>query len=352
MINSHSTAPSVTNTVSSMWLKNMTDDEIRSGIASQKDAIIQRHFPGTSVQGDAVRNLNEALQAAGADFTVGKRPIFTDLQVAADGGTVAREIVTHKATFNERTGDTLGVVGANYGVVQFSEAFAAIDILAARGDLQIKAVEKIDHGSRVRVTALLGETVLPSVNGAANTLGHFAVFEASHDMACSVTASVYTLRLECFNGMTSREVVQTHKVRHTSKASDRMAEYTRTLLGELIGDAEAEVELFTRLTQKRLTARDFADFATEWLGGDLEEEASNRKTSRRERDIEELLGYWAAGNEGAGQTAWGAYQSVTRYIEAKRERMEDSTKAAKRFGSNVSGAGQKKVAKALRLLTR
>jgi hypothetical protein len=330
----------------------MTDDEIRSRIVDEGEALIGRAFPGTHVK---VESLAEALDSANANFEVAKRPVFSAHEVMKLRENPNAEISpsgTHRETYRTDTLDALGMVGVDYGVVQTQESMAAVDILAKRGDVDIVNVETIDGGARVRLTALLGVSSFNSVDGEPNTLCNFAVFEATHDGSACTTAALYTLRLECFNGMTSRKLVKAHKLRHTSKVAERVEQATTDILTMLVGDVEAERLVFESLAQKRMGRVEFEEFATELLGGELEQEASESKKTRRQNAIDELTEYFEGGNQGAGATAWGAYNSVTRWIEAKREGIEDARKAARKFDSNIQGAGQEKVARALKLLTR
>jgi hypothetical protein len=301
----------------------MTDDEIRSRIVDEGEALIGRAFPGTHVK---VESLAEALDSANANFEVAKRPVFSAHEVMKLRENPNAEISpsgTHRETYRTDTLDALGMVGVDYGVVQTQESMA-----------------------------LLGVSSFNSVDGEPNTLCNFAVFEATHDGSACTTAALYTLRLECFNGMTSRKLVKAHKLRHTSKVAERVEQATTDILTMLVGDVEAERLVFESLAQKRMGRVEFEEFATELLGGELEEEASESKKTRRQNAIDELTEYFEGGNQGAGATAWGAYNSVTRWIEAKREGIEDARKAARKFDSNIQGAGQEKVARALKLLTR
>ncbi len=337
------------NSVRSTFLKGMTDDEIRTKCSQVSDEVMARMFPGSTVH---AANLAEALSEAGADFEVVKRPLLAVHGMVDDEGAPITAVATHVATTRTDTNQVLGIVGADtYGIVQTARAMESLDILARRGDVQIKKVELIGEGARVRVTALMGVTSFPSMDGSPNTLGHFAVFEATHDGSASTTASVFTLRMECFNGMTSKERVGTHKLRHTSKAGDRVEQLTQEILATLIGDVETERELFLSMVGKHMNRQGFQSFATELLGGLPDEDDSQTKRTRFANQLDELCGYFEGGNQGAGETAWGAYNSVTRWLESKREGIEDAAKAAQKFDSNVNGAGQRRLQRAVRLLT-
>lgn len=332
-----------------MMFCSLNDEEIRDKIAAEGQQYIDQAFPGMRV---SATTLQGALREADADFLVEKHPllIVNDVNGMKNQDAAITECTSHVATVRTDSMTQLGIVGKDYGVVQTLEGMTALDILANRGDVKIVNVENVDNGARVRVTAIIGVTTFLSADGAPNTLCNFAVFEACHDGSACFTAAVYTLRLECFNGMTSRKVVKVHKLRHTSKVSGRVAKVTQDILTLLIGDVAAETEVFKSLVNKRMSTPEFLEFTTEFLGGELTADTSDTKKTRRANIVEELTKYFVGGNQGAGPTAWGAYNSVTRWIEAKREGIDDTKKAATKFTSNLEGDGQDKIAKALKML--
>ena len=337
---------------SSSYLRGYTDDQIRAKIVEVGDALIQRAFPGFRVKAS---NLAEALRQTNADFHVAKmQTLFVcDEKRGLDNPDAEIKTVSNfVTTVRTDTMQQLGVVGSEYGVVQTAHAMQAVDILAKRGDVKIVNVETVDNGARVRVTVLLGTTTLQSAEGAPNTLCHFGVFEATHDGSACTTAALYTLRVQCFNGMTSRTLTKVHKLRHTSLAADRVDAMTEDILTELIGDIETEKIAFQRMIDTPMSSDQFSGFATELLGGELDPNAGEAKKTRRANAVAELTEYFEGGNQGAGPTAWGAYNSVTRWIEAKREGIADAKKAAGKFASQLNGANQSKISKALKLLTR
>lgn len=236
----HESGPAVQNSVpGSTYLAHLSDEQIRETIELNREALMQRCIPGSLIQGEAAESVAAALDFAGANFQVEKRvnlntsvPMVdgkipadmpeTDWTAQVDMGTV------HTARID--TGARLGNVGPDYGVIQYSQAFEVIDILNGRGDAEIVGVHSIDGGARVRITALLGVSTFESLGGAPNTLAHLAVFEASHTGETAITAELLTIRVECFNGMTSKATVAKRKIRHTRLAADRMEAFSTELL--------------------------------------------------------------------------------------------------------------------------
>ena len=346
------TAAPSTNSVESIYFRGMTDEQIREGVELKGESIIKRVFPGTEVEAET---LAQALEQSGADFQVGLRASgFAASEQGFDDpdSEIIEGLKKFAASVRLDTMTQIGAVGSTFGVVQTDDAMQAAAILIERGEAKPVSVEIVDGGAKVRLAVLLGVSKFDSIDGAPNTLGHFALFEATHDGSRSTSCCVFTLRIECLNGITSREICGVHKLSHRSKAADRAGDFAQEILSELIGDIEAETAIFTDLARRRMTREAFETFSHEWLGGDLADDASLRTKNRRDREREELLAYWEGGNQGAGETLWGAYQSATRFLEAQRERLEDATRAAKKFESNLEGDGQRKVSRALNLLRR
>jgi hypothetical protein len=329
----------------------MTDAQIEERIGRERNRFLRNAFPGTQIPDELSRDVPAALAHAGGAFGVYHGPLLVpaSLEGLADPEAPLVEVPFAVATCRDDTHAPIGITGRGYGIVQTAEATLPLEAMAAAGDLKIVSVEVRDGGGRITLTCLLGVSSFPSLKGAPNTIAHFAQFVISHNGRANVVA-VWSLRLECFNGMTSREVAQVHKLRHTSGAADRVEAFAETVLEELVGDVEAEAAIFHALAQEAMNSLQFKFFATELLGGPIPVEATPARKTRRENEVRELTEYFEGGCQGAGATAWGAYNSVTRWLEAQRERKTTAVAAAAKFESNTSGDGQRKIQRALRLL--
>ncbi len=342
------------NSVSSTWLAHMTDDEIRSGIEAQRERLIQcaSIFPGTDVKG--ARSLPEALTIGGADFNVIKRPIMavidSETAVAVPGAF---------ATLRDDSMTPLGkrVVGDGYKVIQNPTAFAAAEILIRDGAFHPCAVDV--RGARVSLAGFIGADAVQTLGGGADLIAHFATFSTAHDGTAHVEAALSTLRLACFNGMTSREHVASVKIRHTRNADEKIVEAAQAIF-KLRESAVRETLVFQKLARQPMSGADFASFANTLLDdvrGALDDErdgCTSRKRDKREREIDELLGLFARGQGNSGVSAWDGYNSVTEWLDHKLSRggVSDLQRRLKAFDSNDNGHGNKVKARALRLLTR
>ncbi len=342
------------NSIASTWLARLTDDEIRSGIEDQRERLVQcaNVFPGTDVKG--ARSLSEALAIGGADFNVIKRPIMavidSETAVAVPGAF---------ATLRDDSMTPLGkrVVGDGYKVIQNPQAFAAAEILIRDGQLSPCAVDV--RGARVSLAGFIGADSVQTLGGGADLIAHFATFSTAHDGTAHVEAALSTLRLVCFNGMTSREHVASVKIRHTRNADEKIVEAAQAIF-KLRESAVRETAQFQKLARTPMSGADFASFANTLLDsvrGALDDEkdgCTSRKRDKREREIDELLGLFGHGQGNHGVSAWDGYNSVTEWLDHKLARggVSDLQRRLKAFDSNDSGHGNKVKARALRLLTR
>jgi phage/plasmid-like protein (TIGR03299 family) len=340
------------NSVESSWLAHLTDDQIREGIEKDRSRFMQssQAFPGTDVKGCA--SVEEALVKADANFEVIKRPIMA---VISEDDAV--EVPGAFAMLREDTMTPLSkrCVTGTYEIVQTREAFAAADVLISQGDFEPASV--LVDGARIRMSGFIGADAVQRLDSdAPDVICHFATFSTAHDGSGGVEASLSSLRLACFNGMTSREMIAGIKVRHTRNAGERIAEAASTIF-ELREQAKAETATFQKLAEKKMTPKGFEAFANELLDGIkglLDEESSERKRAKREREINELVDLFSNGQGNSGSSRWDGYNSVTEWLDHKLERggISDEQRRLKAFTSNDSGYGNKLKARALNLLTR
>ena len=342
----------VENSVESRWLAHLTDDQIRDGIAEQRDRLMNsaRVFPGTDVKG--AESLADALKLGGADFEVIKRPVM----VVVDSET-AVEMPGAFACLRSDTSEPLGrrVVGAGYQIVQTAQAFAPAEVLIREGSFSPCSVQL--SGAKIRLNGFIGADAVHSLGAdSPDIIAHFASFSTAHDGTAQIEASLSSLRLACFNGMTSREHVHSVKIRHTRNVDERIAEAAAAIF-KLRESAVTEVLTFQRLAREPMSGPEFVGFARELLDatrGRLDAESSERKREKRQREIDELIALFGSGQGNHGVSAWDGYNSVTEWLDHKLARggVSDVQRRLKAFESNDSGHGNKVKARALRMLTR
>jgi len=342
----------------SVWLRNNDEATQRRLMEQvtpeQRERILNNLSVGANVQG--AESVADALRIGGADFSVDKYPTMAVLPAAEEGGEpTAIEIAGEAAvvaTWPNGKQFAFGSVGATYRCIQNEEAFAAAQILMDQGAFQPLSVELNHGGAHVHFQGLIGASTL-ALDAGPTTLAHLGRFETSHDGTRSTQAALYTVNLDCLNGMTSLQQSARVTVRHTARADKRMEQATAILLG-LQDAALAETELYRKLAARKMGKKAFATFAEELLAevrGALGDEAREHVKARREAEVQELMGYFNEPEMGShGQTGFDAYQAITRWLTPRRERYEDAAAHARALASNREGHASNVRHRAQRLL--
>lgn len=133
----------------------------------------------------------DALQIAGYDFQVGKRPALFQGRdgLLRDSGRFA--------TVRTDTEEALGIVGQRYEVVQYRQALDVADALVEGGQLAYRFAGSYNGGASVFLSALV-------VGGRVVVAGHdeslpYLTISASHDGTSGVVFSAHVQRIVCWN---------------------------------------------------------------------------------------------------------------------------------------------------------
>ncbi len=188
----------------------------------------------------------EALQIAGLDFEVVKRPNIHRL----DNG---EEVISKTSFFTSRTdnnailGDRLG---ADYEVVQNAGAFAFFDAIVGGDGILYETAGALGKGERIFITAKLPGYIRV---GNSDLVDKYLFLTTSHDGFGSITAAFTPVRIVCANTLSAamRNKTNTYKIRHTSGAQERLEE--ANLLMGMTNRLSAELEaIFNHWTRVRI----------------------------------------------------------------------------------------------------
>lgn len=109
---------------------------------------------------------SEAIQHAGLDYIVEKRPLFTydtaaHLGEGSDDNTIPQiEVPNFFATVRADTEQVLGVVGNDYEVIQNRDAFSFFDAIVGGGDgILYETAGALGNGEKVFITAKLRDHI-------------------------------------------------------------------------------------------------------------------------------------------------------------------------------------------------
>jgi phage/plasmid-like protein (TIGR03299 family) len=253
---------------------------------------------------EAPKTLEEAMVAAGLDWTVSTKKIYLD-----DGRDVP-------AMANVRDSDNsiLGVVGNNYKPLQNKNAFDFFNPFVESGMAQIETAGSLMKGKRVWVQAKI-KSDLDVVKGN-DVIERYILLSNSHDGTMAVRAGFTPQRVVCQNTLSMAHhngESQLIRIKHSQKVEENLEAIGKVM--NLANNAfEATLAQYKFLANKDINGKDLEKFIK--LVFKLEEEDSGKKLlsniiplfeKGRGNDMREIKG-----------TYWAAYNSVSEYLQYER----------------------------------
>ncbi len=334
----------------------MTTTE-KNGYAMGKNSPYRNHFPGKNVEG--AQSKDEALAMAGADFEVDSRPLWSTLDSDPTGmfeGKLDIGYPEHKGIYRTDSGASLGVTGIDYQIIQVSEAFEPVDDLIAQGHAVPLGVHVKGGGKSVRMFLRIGGCELDQLTESGGTerdvLGHFLDVRTGHTGFDAIEYALYTIRLRCKNGMTSRTKEAYFSVRHKKNARDRLQQANEAIK-QIHRAAQVEAQTFGAMAQAPMTTWNYKKFSEGLLNlsrGEINGDSTPQKRTRRENDLSTLMANFVSGLGNHGASKYDAYNSITQWLTPDRDSFVDPLKFEQKWESQSSGNANKLKGDALRLL--
>ncbi len=279
----------------------------------------------------------EAIEAAGLDYRVVKRPLFTKL------GRQNAVVTDHFATVRMNTGAVLGVVGSRYEPVQNSDAFGFFDPLVDRDEAIYHTGGVLGKGEKIWLLAKLPGYI--RVGKSNDAVEKFLLLYNSHDGSSHIKIKLSPVRVVCQNTLsvalagTEQEV----RIKHTATAPAKLEE-AHKLLG-LTNQLYQQLDyIFNRMALRKVTNRELVQYVKTLIPDNPDAESNTRTENMRKKilDIHESQPD-AVMHRG---TLFGAYNSVTELID----HFSSSDNADKRLRSMwFGGSGEKLKVKAYSL---
>lgn len=291
----------------------------------------------------------EAIQFAGLDYSVEKRPLFT-LDTENHYGETdivipEIEVPNYFATVRTDTEDVLGVVGRDYKIVQNVNAFEFFDAIVGGGDgILYETAGALGKGERIFITAKLPDYIRV---GKDDLIEQYLFLTTSHNGFGSITAAFTPIRVVCNN--TLNAALNNHsnaiKIRHTSSANDRIKQ-AHTLMG-ISSNLSAELDgLFNHWSQLRITDLQVKKLVQIAMAPNREvlqklqsgetDELSANYTNIVDKVYEYALGSPTQQMGTTAGTVFGAYNAVTGYFQNVRNYKDDEA----RFRSVIEGTAK------------
>lgn len=169
----------------------------------------------------------EAIEFAGLNYTVEKRPLFTYDSQNQNGNSDTDiiipeiEVPNYYATLRTDNDTVLGVVGKDYEVIQNADAFSFFDAIVGGDGIQYETAGALGKGERIFITAKLPGYIRVGSN---DLIEKYLFLTTSHDGYGSITAAFTPVRIVCANTLNAamRNHTNAIKIRHTANAKERL----------------------------------------------------------------------------------------------------------------------------------
>jgi phage/plasmid-like protein (TIGR03299 family) len=303
---------------------------------------------------------SEAIQHAGLDYIVEKRPLFTydtknHLGEASDDILIPEiSVPNFFATVRADTEQVLGVVGNDYQVVQNRDAFSFFDAIVGGGDgILYETAGALGNGERVFITAKLPDYIKV---GQGDWIEQYLFLTTSHDGLGSITAPFTPIRIVCNN--TLNAAMNNHsgavKIRHTASAAERLKQ-AHTLMGISRTLGNEMGELFNHWSRLRITNTEVKKLIQIAMAPNKEvlthvaedklDQLSTHYTNIVENVYEYALASQTQQMETTAGTVFGAYNAVTGYFQNVRSFKSEEAK----FKSIMDGTAKQRAQVAFNL---
>jgi len=257
--------------------------------------------------------IEEALELAGMNWRVAKRPTFYD---KFEGNEMSRKETGHFVTVRTDTNEPLGNVGTKYEVLDNVDAFRPFEVIADYG-YTLETAGVIDMGKKVWILAKTPNTFKVGDDD----IKDFILMYTSHDGSSGSCFRDVNIRVVCNNTLTwalQSKTQNEYKLRHTSSIKGRVTELTDNL-SKRDGNVGLAIDDMNRMTEVEMTPESlklYIESVMPWLKNRHRESIPEMGIFVRNRakpvyeKITDLF-YNGAGNK--GRTLWDAYNAITEY---------------------------------------
>lgn len=295
------------------------------------------HGLGVRLEGDDLMDVRRAQTAAGMNWEVGLRPVFT----TNDLGDMVK--VPEQYMFRKDNGKLLGCVGPRYTPLQNTDAFDWFQPFLDKGLAAIHTCGSLDEGRKVWVLAQIGGDNLEIRAG--DEVCKFLMLSNSHDGTRAVAVGLTPIRIVCANtlGMAlTSKASKLIRVRHNRDVKTNV-DNLRDIIDLANQEFVATAEQYRKLANKGINQADLVKYVKICL--DVKPDVANSDLHTRTLNtITEIVKQFEKESPIAGNTYWNAYNAVNHYRVWAQGRNSDNRLNTLWFGPN-----QAKDVKALEL---
>lgn len=283
-------------------------------------------------------NIKEGMAAAGLDWEVGTKPLFTE-----DG-----QEVNAKATYRKTDNRVLGVVGPRYTPLQNQNAFDWFQPFLDANECQLHTAGSLHNGQKVWVLAQLNRDNSEIVKN--DDVCKFILLSNSHDGTTAIRVGYTPIRVVCANTMAMAHSKTSNskliRIRHTRSSTINL-ERVRDIMDNINAEFEATAEQFRFLASKSFNQRDVSKYVKVMMG--IEDVVDADMKTRTRNTFDEIMGLIEGPKQsgvGVKGTWWAAYNGYNEYLNYNYGRTPDNRIDSLWFGVNAND-NSKALSKAL-----
>lgn len=273
-------------------------------------------------------SIGEAIAAAGLDWEVGTKDLFT-----SDG-----EQVNAKATYRKSDNRVLGVVGPRYTPLQNQAAFDWFQPFLDAGECSLHTAGSLHQGQKVWVLSKLNRDNSEIVKG--DETAKFILLSNSHDGTTAIRVGYSFIRVVCANTLAFAHNKSSNskliRIRHT-RSSKTNLDNVRDIMDNINAEFEATAEQYRFLASKQFNQADVRRYVKVMLG--IENTVDADIKTRTKNIMDEILALIDGPKQdiqGVRGTYWAAWMGYNEYLNYHKGRNADNRMDSLWFGQSAN----------------
>lgn len=290
------------------------------------------HGLGNRLAGEATRDVDSFITAAGLDWAVGLTKLFT----SDTHPILGRVEVPNRGVYrkDKKGGDALlGVVGPTYTPLQNRDAFAWFQPFIDAGLATFHTAGSLFDGRKVWVMAELAGGDMEVRPG--DHVKRFLMISNSHDGTSAVRVGFTPVRVVCANTLAAAHGNADSKLvrlRHTKGMAAGLNDL-REAIDVANQEFSATLELYRKLANRAINQDDLRKYVRLVLNVE-EPKSGETMHGRTANRIDKLVQLAFAGRGNGGGTFWDAYNGVTEFLSHEYGRDQENRVNALWFGDS------------------
>jgi phage/plasmid-like protein (TIGR03299 family) len=286
----------------------------------------------------------EAIKEALLDWKVIQEPVtFGKKHIVVPGKFV---------NVRQDTGVPLGIVGANYEVVQNKDAFTFFDSIVGKKEALFETAGALFEGQRIFISAKLPDYIKVAKD---DLIEKYLFLTTSHDGSGSIIGAFTPVRVVCNNTLNAaltglkNSTGPIVRLRHTTSVKERLEE-AHKLMGITNQLATEMQEIFITMSKKKIVEKQLTHLIVAtlkskeylnkiWIGDPKD------VSTRMKNQVTEIVTY-AKTNESQQMastdgTVFGAYNAITGYFQNVKDFKDPKEKLSSILDGGAFRTGQR-----------